>query len=54
MLITILFKKTKESKKTNRSTIALLGINNKKPIDIEEQQEKIRIEKIQHKKIFLY
>ena len=45
MLITILFKKTKESKKTNRSTIVLLGINNKKPI---------RIEKIQHKKIFLY
>ena len=53
MPIKILFKKTKEPKKQilrSRSTIVLPGFNNKKPMDIEEEQEKMRIEKMQHKK----
>ena len=53
MPIKILFKKTKEPKKQilrSRSTLILPGFNNKKPADIEEEQEKMRIEKIQHKK----
>ena len=52
--IKILFKKTKEQKKQilrSRSTIILPGFNNnKKPMDIEEEQERMRIEKMQHKK----
>ena len=53
MPIKILFKKTKEPKKQilrSRSTIILPGFNNKKPIDIEEEQERMRIEKKQHRK----
>ena len=53
MPIKILFKKTKEPKKQilrSRSTVILPGFNNKKPMDIEEEQEKMRIERMQHKK----
>ena len=49
----LLFKKTKEPKKQilrSRSTIVLPGFSNKKVIDYEEEQEKARNEKIQHKK----
>ena len=37
MPIKILFKKIKEPKKINRSTFVLTGINNKKPMYIEEE-----------------
>ena len=54
MPIKILFKKTKETKKQmlrSRSTIILPGVNdNKKPVDADEEQERIKREKIQHKK----
>ena len=53
MPIKILFKKTKEPKKQilrSRSTIILPGFNNKKPMDIEEEQERMKIEKMQHRK----
>ena len=49
----LLFKKTKEPKKQilrSRSTLVLPGFSNKKVIDYEEEQEKARNEKIQHKK----
>ena len=49
----LLFKKTKEPKKQilrSRSTIVLPGFSNKKVIDYEEEQEKAKNEKIQHKK----
>ena len=49
----LLFKKTKEPKKQilrSRSTIVLPGFSNKKVIDYEEEQEKARNEKKQHKK----
>ena len=51
--IKILLKKTKAPKKQilkSRSTIILPGFNNKKSLDLEEEQEKIKNEKIQHKK----
>jgi hypothetical protein len=49
----LLFKKTKEPKKQilrSRSTIVLPGFSNKKAIDYEEEQEKAKNEKKQHKK----
>lgn len=49
----LLFKKTKEPKKQilrSRSTIVLPGFSNKKVIDYEEEQEKAKNEKKQHKK----
>ena len=49
----LLFKKTKEPKKQilrSRSTLVLPGFSNKKVIDYEEEQEKARNEKKQHKK----
>ena len=52
----LLFKKKKKKKKQilrSRSTLVLPGFSNKKVIDYEEEQEKARNEKIQHKKIFL-
>ena len=49
----LLFKKTKEPKKQilrSRSTLVLPGFSNKKVIDYEEEQEKAKNEKKQHKK----
>jgi hypothetical protein len=49
----LLFKKTKEPKKQilrSKSTIVLPGFSNKKVIDYEEEQEKAKNEKKQHKK----
>ena len=53
MPIKILFKKTKDPKKQilrSRSTIILPGFNNKKSMDIEEEQERMKMEKMQHRK----
>ena len=54
MPIKLLLKKTKEPKKQilrSRSTIVLPGVNNgKKSMDAEEEQERIRLEKMKHKK----
>ena len=55
MPIKILFKKTKEPKKQilrSKSTVILPGFNNtnKKPMDVEEEQEKMKNQKMKHKK----
>ena len=53
MPIKILCKKTKDPKKQilrSRSTIILPGFNNKKSMDIEEEQERMKMEKMQHRK----
>ena len=49
---TLLFKKIKEPKKqilSSRNTVVLPWFNNKKSMDIEGKQEKVRIEKMQQK-----
>ena len=51
--IKILFKKTKEPKKQlikSKSNIVLPGFKVKKPVDIEEEEERLKMQEINRKK----